>query len=62
MIKLSRSTLRTIAKYGAEECVRAYQCNLEGEGPHYCGGYRGLRVGDAMINAGREIITGKRDA
>lgn len=62
MEKLSRATSKAVDKYGRDACVKAYEYNLQGEGPHYCGGYRGLRVGDAMINAGREIVTGSREA
>jgi hypothetical protein len=57
---LSRATRVAIQKYGEDVCRGAYRSHLSGEGADYCGGYRGLRVGDAMINAGRELVTGSR--
>jgi hypothetical protein len=60
--KYSRATRAAIAKYGIGDCVKAFRENeRDGQGPHYCGGYRGVRVGDAMINAGREVVTGSRE-
>jgi hypothetical protein len=59
--KHSRPTRAAIDKHGLAACVKAYRDHLKGEGADYCGGYRGLRIGDAMINAGREIETGSRE-
>lgn len=63
--KLSTATLRAVKRYGAEVCLKAYWLNnVVGEGPCMIGGYTGKGVvakANAMIDAGREMVTGSRE-
>lgn len=62
---LSKATRAAIQRYGSEACVEAYRMHHRvGCGAAEIGGYgRGsVSRGDAMIDAGREMITGKREA
>jgi hypothetical protein len=62
---LSKTTRTSMQRYGIEKCLEAYDLNNSmGEGAALIGGYgRGsIQRGDAMINAGREMVTGKREA
>jgi hypothetical protein len=62
-MKYSPSTKRAIAKYGIEICIAAYnQHTNDGEGAntvaHSYSILKGnTRMGDAAINAGREIAS-----
>ena len=60
---LSKLTRRAMEKYGPETCLKAYyENNAIGNGAGTIGGYgRGsVSRGNAMIDAGREMVTGSR--
>lgn len=63
-VDLSKATRRAMQKYGPEACLKAYWLNnVQGEGPCMIGGYSGRGVvakAGAMIDAGREMVTGSR--
>lgn len=56
---LTRSTLRAIGRYGELACLCAYRDHLRGDGGNTIGS-GDARKGDAMINAGRDLVTGHR--
>jgi hypothetical protein len=62
-MKLSKATSKTVLAWGAETCILAYYMNVaQGEGAGIIsflanGNYS---TGNALINAGREIVTGSR--
>lgn len=60
--KLTKATLATVRKYGFEVCLRAYKLWAEGNGASTASLLVNGRIstGDAIINAGREIVTGSR--
>lgn len=60
---LSAATRNTIRKYGERECLEAWHwCDVRGEGGRTIGCMLGwsTNTADAMINAGRELMTGSR--
>jgi hypothetical protein len=62
--QLTRASRAAVAKHGLEACLKAYYLNhVVGEGPALIGGWGrgGVARGDAMINAGRELVTGSRE-
>ena len=61
---LSKATRTAMQRYGSDSCLHAYDRSQKGCGPSEIGGWGrgGVQRGDAMINAGREMVTGKREA
>lgn len=57
MTKLSPKTRRAVAKYGRDDCLRAFVENRAGNGARTIGFEQGLTTNqaDAAINAGREL-------
>lgn len=63
-MKLSKSAIRTIRKYGFDVCLSAYAENRQGYGARtisYSKAFNdSTRAADAAINAGRELVEGSR--
>ncbi len=60
---LTPATRNAVRKYGERRCLEAWElCDQRGEGGRTVGYYMGVttNTADAMIFAGRELITGKR--